>query len=606
MATTDASKIGSSAPSQFELINGAVGASTPQKQRLVRDVQVFTTPAKQSIGQNHIVSGGETKTPAAAEKTNIWARIFFGVAIVAMVVASHCVCRSWKERSPSLLIPALFWVLVATIIGTVSEILYKKPKVETIAGDMRAPLPVAPSAAFLAGQPVPIVNVGNTCFINASTQCLMNDDRLTHIFREICERAKDRHLAFYEFLSLFPSQISFSEWFSCLWESKKKDAPLLKVRSVGDVLAMLAQRKSKLGYGTEAFKKQYPCITAFIGQFSSAQREADFPVVADAGEELYQEFARMKDDQKIMTFFSNERSEVERRIKGFEAYLNLITSYERAVQHEPHTVCLGGGFFSSHSSIGNIRHLIQKAGDGSQEDAAELLDCLVQYIRPCDYPEAFFSMIRQRTWAECSVDKKAEEETKVAAKMKLHNQSKKPEDQLTTLPDDNITKSPAEPYVILRSDNLTEGQDGQQLLDQTLGSTRKAQTDPTAIFMKNGEAKLYYATSEQLIIEPPPDRFILQLMRFQLDGKVSCNVNMPLEIRMSSQVYELKSIVVHEGTSAEGGHYTAMLKKTIEGETKWWYASDSHVTSEDTERYKQTALKQGYLYFYVKKDAAII
>ena len=250
--------------------------------------------------------------------------------------------------------------------------------------------------------------------------------------------------------------------------------------------------------------------------------------------------------------------------------------------------------------------MIQKAGDGSQEDAAELLDCLVQYIRPCDYPEAFFSMIRQRTWAECSVDKKAEEETKVAAKMKLHNQSKKPEDQLTTLPDDNITKSPAEPYVILRSDNLTEGQDGQQLLDQTLGSTRKAQTDPTAIFMKNGEAKLYYATSEQLIIEPPPDRFILQLMRFQLDGKVSCNVNMPLEIRMSSQVYELKSIVVHEGTSAEGGHYTAMLKKTIEGETKWWYASDSHVTSEDTERYKQTALKQGYLYFYVKKDAAII
>jgi hypothetical protein len=325
----------------------------------------------------------------------------------------------------------------------------------------------------------------------------MNDDRLPHVFKKICERARERHLVFYKFLSSFSSQPILSTIVSWMWKFKKNDAPLSAVSNMMDVLAMLDQRKSRLGYGTEKFIKQYPRTAGLIDQFSRDRREKDLPVVYDTDEELLQEFTKMKGDQKITTFFSSERSEVEKRIKGFEAYLNLIISYEKAMQHEPHTVCLGVGFFSSQSSIGNIRHLIQKAGDWSQEDAAELLDCLVQYIRPCDYTEAFFSMIRQRTWAECPVEedqvKKDENEAQVAAKMKLHEQSKKPEDQLTTLPDDNITKSPAEPYVILRSDNLTNGQDGQQLLDQTLGSRREAHTDPTptAVFMKNEKAKLY-------------------------------------------------------------------------------------------------------------------
>ncbi len=524
------------------------------------------------------------------EKTKTWAGLFFAVALVLAAAAAYYVYRAWGDRKPSLLIPALLWALVAMIIGTIGEILDKKPKAEAPAEVKNAPLHA--NLAYLEGEPVPIQNVGNTCFINALTQGIMNDRQYPHIFKRICERGKERHETFAAFLDLFlPSSFFslnfFRSFFSLNFFRTGDAAPPLEVSNARDVLVMLSQKKSSLGYGTPEFETNYPRLFVLLGK-----KEEVFPVVAD--KELNAEFAKMKKDQRIMAFFSEERVNVEKTLLGFDAYLALIHSYE-AARGVPHTVSL------DRSPIGNVRNLMRGASSNSQEDVEEFFHCLTQYVRADDL-QAFVSISHSQEWVECEA--KYQDTKRINESFERHKRSKSPDDQLTALPADSITKSPVQPYCIFTiKDVLSENADGQTLLNQSLKvrDTLSDQQKSAAVYLKDGVPKMYYPIREKWIIERAPERFILQLKRFEWTdkgqrGKVDCNVNMPEVIDMDDKQYELQSVVVHTGT-AEGGHYHAMVKKTTSGLTKWWYASDSQIESGSIDNV-ETALKKGYLYFY--------
>jgi hypothetical protein len=107
----------------------------------------------------------------------------------------------------------------------------------------------------------------------------------------------------------------------------------------------------------------------------------------------------------------------------------------------------------------------------------------------------------------------------------------------------------------------------------------------------------YVPTEERTILSNAPDRFLVDLKRFQnvlgVRTKIKTEIDMPQELTVMKTRYRLKSIVVHAG-EVTGGHYYAYVRK---GNGPWKKANDSD--SRDATDLDH-GLKNGYLYWYEK------
>ncbi len=538
-----------------------------------------------------------------AGKTNHYAGLCFGAAVLFVGLSFYDGYRFLGERTFSLMLRGTFWALVATIIGTAGEILQKTTRVET---------PIAPSTRYHTPAPLKegqfpgMPNVGNTCFINAPTQAIMTDDVYPRVYKAICERAKARHVSFKNFLELYPAQtglMSSFGWSQMLARNREAEPPLAVVNT-RDVLVMLMMRRSSLNYNSPEFLRKYLNIHRLIGEFSKVTKDADFPAVPDDNADLRKEFTLMKEDSDIVRFFDHERTRIANEISGFDAFLNLIRAYETAVEHKLPVVSFGRWVSAP---IGNIRNLISGAGGASQEDVDEFLHCLSKYVLPDDYPEVFFPLTYERVWAECPEAEQNEKEHQEL--LTKHQNPRDFNDQLTQIPADKKIVERSSPMGILEIKSLLrEGVDGQTLLNETF-EARRASTGPDDpkkekhVFIDSaGRVRDYYLVSET--IAPParlPERIILELIRYKWVGehdgrreKIDCAVNMPGQIDICGQPYELKSVVLHSGTP-ENGHYYAIVSQG----NKAWYASDSTVDIAE-EAHVRRAAKDGCLYFYSK------
>ena len=537
-----------------------------------------------------------------AGKTNHYAGLCFGTAVVFMGLSFYDGYCFLGERTVSLLLRGTFWALVASVIGTAGEILQKTTRVET---------PIVPStiyhtpATYKEGQFPGMPNVGNTCFINAPTQAIMTDDLYPRVYKTICQRAKERHVSFKNFLELYPAQsgiLSSLAWPKML-SRKSEVEPPLPVVNIRDVLVMLMMRRSSLNYGSQEFLEKYPTIHGLIGEFSRITRDADFPAVPDDNAVLRQEFALMKDDSGIMRFFDQERARIANEILGFDAFLNLIQAYNAAVEQKLPVVSFGTWLSAP---IGNIRHLISGAGEFSQEDVEEFLHCLSKYVLPDDYPEVFFPLTYERVWEECL----EQNEDKLQKLLEKHRNLRDANDKLTEIPDDKKIVERSSPVGVLQIKSLLrDGVGGQTLLNETF-QARRASSGPddpnkeTHFYLDTaGRVRNYYLVSEKIVAsERMPERIILELIRYRpIDGeqgrrreKIECTVNMPPQINICDQPYSLKSVVLHSG-SPDKGHYYSIVSKG----GKWWYASDSTVDTAE-EGHVRLAAKDGCLYFYAK------
>lgn len=519
------------------------------------------------------------------------------------------------------------WLVASTIIGTIGEILERSGKIETAVVSKREKN-ITHTFSFQKGQPVPIDNAGNTCFINAPTQAIMNDGEYPRIFKEICQREIKRHTAFKNFLSLFPSQKKYLSALPSLLpkflsSQEQKAAQDFVVKNIKDVFIRFKTRKGKLE--NEYFEKtgkqcreNYPTFFTILDLFpQDARSESDFIKCStnlrleevcnsQTGEvkgALKDEFNRMKHDQAITEYFYRVRETIVREIAGFEAYLHLIEAYEYALKNEQ---AVSFRTWRMSSSIGNVRNLMQSSSGYSQEDVEQFLRCLTKYALPAEYPEIFFTTVRE---VKCEEIKEADQDERLKAILRnqidKHERREKPSDILSVLPRNGTFTEPAKPECIFAvSEALTEGAQGQVLLDesQKMKNTGNNPQDSWRVFIdeKDGKAKLFLPVREKISIQGTPTRVALQLGRWKPEGeKIKCTVHMPTTLKINQESYRLKSIVVHTGEGMGEGHYTALVCKKNE----WWYASDNHV-DKALNVHIETALTKGYLYFYEKMESA--
>jgi len=552
-------------------------------------------------GPHAPVDGPNRNVRETTEKTNHWVSLCLGSAAIFYCISFYYDYRILRERTISLLLPAAFWSVIATVIGTSGAILKETTKAETSA--VPNTTTHDSEAEYQDGQPIKIGNPGNECFKNALTQAFMNDGVYRLVFKSICEGARRRHLAYKKFLQLFPSPHPYlPSWVAMpgFLKQKKNEVPqLFVIENMRDVLAMLMTRTSSLGYDLPEFRREYPHIHRRLGEFARAVREADFPDVSADEAQLRAEFTRMKENPAIIQFFYEEQESAAKELSGFEAYRKLMEAYEKAEAEKSTTLPLQGW-------LPDVRSLMQGAGGNSQEDPEELLHLLSKYVLLGDYPEAFFPLAYERKWAPC----REQNRDKLASFMEKHIRRVSPNDILTEMPASGKIPERTDACCVLKiKEVLTEGADGRELIWQTFNKERAPDEANSTVYLDavSRTARMYYPVKEKIIIpEKLPERIILELVRtysvinegVQRQEKIDCAVHMPEQMEIGGQQYRLKSVVVHTG-NAEGGHYHAVLKK---GE-QWWYASDERVF-KGSDHDRTFALTKGNLYFYEKIPVA--
>ncbi|MBS0648253.1 MAG: ubiquitin carboxyl-terminal hydrolase [Verrucomicrobia bacterium] len=554
----------------------------------------------------------------AAKETSSWVSVAFQTAALFFCGALYYGGVFIYKRNYSLLIPATCCGLVSIVIGTWAEMLETVAELRT----SRAPREKKNAApSFQKGQPIAIDNVGNTCFINAPTQAIMNDAQYPRVFKEICQREIKRHEAFRIFLSLFPHATTYLPRMRFLSSEEQKATHDFVCPNLVDVFIRLKARFGQLEHlylekAKNPLRKIYPKFSEIVDLFRlDARREGDLLRCTEhaAWKEVYnegkvtgalkEEFNRMKKDRAITECFDQWRLQIKHEIEGFKAYQGLINAYENALQQEQP---VSYRTWISASPLGNVRHLMQNARGYSQEDVDQFLRCLTEYAFPEDHPEIFFSSVHEAEWMEFKEENQSPESRRYLEECiaKHQKEGAKADDRLSVLPRALKVVDSLKPECIFKiSESLTEGADGQRLFQE---SQRMKETgnDPERsrcafIDETDGRAKLFYRVREKAVIQGTPKRIILQLGRWKFLGekveKINCTVHMPRILKVNDANYLLKSIIVHEGEGDQQGHYSATILK----EEKWWYTSDAFV-DQALPAHLETALTKGYLYFYEK------
>lgn len=119
--------------------------------------------------------------------------------------------------------------------------------------------------------------------------------------------------------------------------------------------------------------------------------------------------------------------------------------------------------------------------------------------------------------------------------------------------------------------------------------------------------KLMRAT-KRITIEEAPNVLTIQLKRFQFGGrgsKVSKMVEYPMELDLSNymsnpgtrtHLYDLFAVLVHHGSSLNGGHYTCFVKAS----NGVWHLCDDARVKPVSQRLVEE--QQAYILFYIRKQ----
>lgn len=154
--------------------------------------------------------------------------------------------------------------------------------------------------------------------------------------------------------------------------------------------------------------------------------------------------------------------------------------------------------------------------------------------------------------------------------------------------------------------------------------TRKETLDRENRWRCSG-CKKRVCANKQLTVFRPPLALCIQLKRFAYGGlnnsmgygsfggrmggnKISKPIEFPAHMKLPlsdgrSCAYSLTGIIIHVGSSASSGHYTACVKKPSKKGARWYHMDDSYVQAVS----EQEVLRQrdAYVLFYSRKEVVV-
>jgi hypothetical protein len=476
----------------------------------------------------------------------------------------------------SLTLPTIALFVVSAVLGPIGQNFKDDAEAEMRAMNLgHLPvIPLAPPAVFEAGQPIGLHNEGNTCFINSTFQMIMNDAELCRALKESLQNAAAQHEAL----------IKLIEWL------KVDSSEVFTQDLIPHVLQAFLREKSSIIPLLEIQRAKYPNLLAILGGGKNENLDL-----------LMAEFKEFKTDDAIKGFIIEKKRAVEKNLEAFRAFIGAEEAYRKA---EADKICVvpmkDRTWWSSGHLLNALRNLMPVGQEYGQADATEILGALLNWVPGHHYPALFFERGVEKEYKPYEPDDaslKLVHQEALEDKRKISATTSDPNQKLSSMPANRCrTKMDGSTCVIKIDFPLKPDALGQQLLDDTLTLQPHPEMGDPATFQEGW----FVPSRERAVIEPLPQRFILELKRFEKeykDGvfsqhKIDCAVHVPEEITIKNQKYRVKSIVRHSG-GVFGGHYTSDIKKN----NVWWHISDSSVSRAAS---ITDALDYGYLYFYEK------
>lgn len=437
---------------------------------------------------------------------------------------------------------------------------------------------------YVEGQPIGIPNQGNTCFINAAFQMIMNNPELKSLFISSFKNQLESYTLYEQYLN----------WLAYEDQEDRPNFPI-QVTDLSLILPVLSQDFNKLNLD------ESPNLSVILNEYTEAsKKDTVFPELENTRHpDIYKELQSclFKSDQA----FQKALSTCKNTIGMFQSFLTCVDLYEKAEQNQMAAIVTEDNCFSKLRLFLN-----QRPGFffSPQEDAHEWIEKLFSWLRVSDSEHLKFSIVNQRSWDRYEpindLDRNLKELQYLQYQTRQEESNQKiPEAyQLSEMPFSRLTNQLETSKGILAVP-VVANHSIQNILDQM--TTFQAVPHTYSICFKEG---WYTAKEERQYFIHCPNQLIISVKRFDEENQKKCDsvffsetLKLPEEAAYGRQMmhhYRLQTIVYHFGSTA-GGHYISYVKKN----DKWWRANDSSIALIGEGELKD-ALNHGYLYCYQK------